>query len=469
MDSRHQFSRRRFLAGAIATSGALLLAACGGAAPATQPTTAPASSSSGSSSPTKTGSSAPQQSKLSGKITFVCDTINDGHTKVRDGWVKGFMEKNPGVTVDHQTVPQSYNDKIATMFAGGTPPDVYRYLQEVTPIVAVHEKKLHLALDSYISRDSYDLSDFMPEAVNLYRWQGVLYALPRDYGNQNVYMNLDLMQKEGITPPSADWTNKDFTFDKFLEIAQKLTKTNGNRTDQWGTIVNRAARPWNSWVYSNGGTLVKMNDQGLATEMALTEAPAVEAIQFLQDLMYKHKVAPRPDIENEQGSFPLFASGKVGMVIDNPSAVNKYRTITAFKWDVAALPIGKGSKRGSGGGGTGWGSAAATKNPDASWEFLKYISSKDAETDEVKAGATTPSRKSVVRGSDFLDPSKPPKNAKGFADAQEYVVRDPVHTRWPEILSRIVNPNMDKLWDGSTSAQDVAKAIKAGADPLFKS
>ena len=70
-------------------------------------------------------------------------------------------------------------------------------------------------------------------------------------------------------------------------------------------------------------------------------------------------------------------------------------------------------------------------------------------------------------GDKFLDPTKPPKNAKGFAQAQEYVVRDPVHVRWPEVSQRIVTPAMDQLWSNAKPAAEVVKAIKTEGDALF--
>jgi ABC-type glycerol-3-phosphate transport system substrate-binding protein len=103
----------------------------------------------------------------------------------------------------------------------------------------------------------------------------------------------------------------------------------------------------------------------------------------------------------------------------------------------------------------------------AAWEFLKYISSAEAELDEVSVGATTPSRLSVGVSDKFLDPTKPSAHAKAFTQAQEYVVRDPVHVKWPEIASRILTPNMDTLWNGSKTAAEVAKAIKTDADVLL--
>lgn len=96
-----------------------------------------------------------------------------------------------------------------------------------------------------------------------------------------------------------------------------------------------------------------------------------------------------------------------------------------------------------------------------------YISSAQAELDEVAVGATTPARVSVVTSESFLDPTKPPASVQGFAQAQEYVVRDPVHVRWPEITQRIYNPKMDLLWGGTETAANVAQMIKDEADPLF--
>jgi multiple sugar transport system substrate-binding protein len=172
-------------------------------------------------------------------------------------------------------------------------------------------------------------------------------------------------------------------------------------------------------------------------------------------------------MESELGGFDLFASGRVGMMINNPSSVSQYRTIEAFKWDVATLPLGKATRRGTGGGGTGWAISQGTKNPAMAWEFLKYIASPEAETDEVTIGATTPARVSVITSPKFLDPSKPPAHAKAFADAQEYIVRDPVHAKWPEVFQRVVNTNMDLLWSNAKPAAEVAEAIKVAGDPIL--
>lgn len=456
--------RRQFLKGLLA-GGGILLTACGAPAPTptTGPTPTPAPAQPGA---TPTPATAKPGAQAGAKIVFMSD-IGGEHIKLRDQWAKRFSEQT-GIQVEHQPVVQNYNDKLLTMFAGGVPPDVFRYLQELIPIVAAVDKRLLYRLDDFLKRDNYDLSDFLPQAIDLYRWKGTLYALPRDYGNQNIFYNVTLLEKAGIGRLPTDWTDTTFTFERFLEIARALTKSERGRVTQWGCAVNRAWRPWASWVYSNGGAVVKTDADGLATEIALHEPPAVEALQFLQDLIYKHKVAPSPELETDAPARELFNTGRLAMVIDNPSAVQFFRQIKAFEWDVAPFPLGKASRRGVGGGGTGWAIAGPTKQPDAAWEFLKFISSREAQLDEVKIGGTTPSRRSVVNSPEFLDPTKPPRNARGFAQAQEYVVRDPVHARWTEILQQVITRELDALWGNKAPASAVAQEIKKKADPLFK-
>ena len=69
----------------------------------------------------------------------------------------------------------------------------------------------------------------------------------------------------------------------------------------------------------------------------MADPEVVEATQFLQDLVYKHEVAPRPDVESELGGVDLFATGCVAVMLTNPSAVNQFRVIEAFTWDVGTI------------------------------------------------------------------------------------------------------------------------------------
>jgi ABC-type glycerol-3-phosphate transport system substrate-binding protein len=95
------------------------------------------------------------------------------------------------------------------------------------------------------------------------------------------------------------------------------------------------------------------------------------------------------------------------------------------------------------------------------------ITSKEAQLGEVGIGQTTPSRTSVATSPEYL--AGPPKGTKAFGDGQDYVVRDPVHAKWPdaqrEAVAKIMN---EQFWTGKTPATQVAKDVKERGDAMLK-
>jgi multiple sugar transport system substrate-binding protein len=502
-------SRRRFLAWSGASAALAALAACGpnagqpapgqkaaeptkpaAAAPTTAPATAPtkpaeaakpADAAAKPAEPAKpaaaaepTKPAAAPAAAAPGKPGAVKLTLYQGvggaNQKVYENYATEFNAANPGIEAETVTVVggQPMTDKVITLIAGGTPPDLFILYQEIVPVNAAVDRKLVFPLDDYIKADKYDIEAFLPQAVELNRWDGKLWAIPRDYGNQNIYYNADLFKKHNVPLPPADWEDKGWTFDKYLEAAKALTVQEGGKTVQWGLVVNPGMRPWASYVYSNGGAIVNKDGRGVATDIAIAEPAGLEALQFVADLMHKHKVSPTPDAFADMGMQGFFGTGKVGMVIDNPTQAAAYRRFDKIDWDVAPFPLGKGARRGVGGGGIAWAMIGATKNPDPAWKFLKHVTSEKAQMQEVAIGGTTPSRTKVVQSDEFQKPARP-KNAKGYAQAQGYVVRDPVHVKWPQVQREVVTAQMELLFSGKADAATVAKTIKEKGDAAFKS
>ena len=436
-------NRRQALRGGLAGSALVALAACGTSQDA--------------------GGAAPAGQLKAGSTLTYWNDMAGAYPAVMTDWANRFQQKTQ-VKVEATGGVADYNNKLVGAFAAGSAPDIYRYLQANIPMPAAVERNMLLKLDPYVKRDKYDLTDFRKDSIELYRWKGVLYALPRDYGLQLIFYNTDIFQKAGLPPIPGDWSDKTWTFQKFLEACVRVTTA-----DRYATFVPRGERLWGSFVYSNGGAVVKKNGEGLATEVALAEKGATDALQFMQDLIYKHKVAPLPSEEAGLGKPEvLLQTGKLAMWITNPGGNANFKTVAGLPYDVGVFPLGAAAKRGVGGGGTGWGASAQTKLPDEAWAFISYISSKEAELDEVKIGQTTPSRISVGTGTDYSSP--PPKNAKAFADGQEFVVRDPVHSKWPDVARDVFTKLFDdQLWTGKSPAAQVTAEIKQKGDPYFKS
>ena len=123
-----------------------------------------------------------------------------GHSKLAPEWAEKFGAQNSGVKVNVQFIANGEEavKQFLIQSAAGNPPDVFTYFQETIPITAAVEKNLLYPLDDLVKGENHDLSDFLPQALQLNVWDGKMYAIPRDYGNQQIYYNVDMFKKEGL-------------------------------------------------------------------------------------------------------------------------------------------------------------------------------------------------------------------------------------------------------------------------------
>ncbi|MGH2354042.1 MAG: ABC transporter substrate-binding protein [Chloroflexota bacterium] len=138
-------------------------------------------------------------------------------------WADTFQQRTR-VKVEASGSIAQYADKLAASFVSGSPPDVFRYLQEQVPIPGAVERNMLLKLDALVKRDKYDLNDFRKDSIKLYRWKGNLYALPRDYGLQLIYYNTEIFTREGLPPIPTDWNDRSWTFAKLVETCQRVAR-----------------------------------------------------------------------------------------------------------------------------------------------------------------------------------------------------------------------------------------------------
>ena len=142
-----------------------------------------------------------------------------------------------------------------------------------------------------------------------------------------------------------------------------------------------------------------------------TDTPeATAAIQWVADLVLKHKVAPTP----EQGTaINLFNVGRGAMTFNGQWQIPGFREALKYSWDVAPLPAGPKGKAQITHGGTYIG-YSKTKVPDLAWTMIKWIAGPDWQRNVYGlSGYSVPSLTSEDDA--FVEPSKegkPPKNAE---------------------------------------------------------
>ncbi|QPC85225.1 extracellular solute-binding protein [Phototrophicus methaneseepsis] len=382
---------------------------------------------------------------------------NPTEFEAREATIAMFEEAFPNIKVEFLHTPDDYNTKLQTMLAGGDYPDViYIGNGDVLPYVARGQFE---PLDAYIERDSFDTSDIFAANLALYNVDGVQYGFPMDAPSQQLFYNVTRFEEAGVERPPSDWEDETWTWDSFLEKAIALTDKSQNK---WGFQVKNDFRSNWIWITSNGGSF--FNEDG--TACVINEPEAVEALQFLADLIHVHEVAPPLDVASEMGSATLFESGITAMETWWPAMGRMRESIgDKFVWDVAPHPAGKAGKS-TAGGGSGQVISAFSPNKDAAWEFVKFMATTEAAEKWTEIMGIVPPLQSVAESDVYLQPGQPPEHISVFTEGAPYLHPDPRNAAFTQ-ASQVMITELDRLWIGQADAQEVADTIVEKVNDLL--
>ncbi len=142
---------------------------------------------------------------------------------------------------------------------------------------------LLLPLNRFIGTDRETLNrEFFPVALDRYWADGALYALPVSAAPLMLYYDVEHFRAQGVAPPvGASWD-----WDNLVENAARLTTYREDGTVQrWGLNAHSEGLWWALW--QNGAEL--LDPDTLAC--LLQEPAAIQALQFVHDLIHKHRVS----------------------------------------------------------------------------------------------------------------------------------------------------------------------------------
>jgi multiple sugar transport system substrate-binding protein len=400
-------------------------------------------------------------------VTFAHGGGTEAEVSARRENLKAFEAQFPRFKTEHQVL-SPYLDKIDALLAAATPPDVF-YIGNGAQTTTRAARGALQELGPLVRRDRFDTSDIFEAAVTLYQFCGKQYAYPIDFPNQQLYYNIDAFEQAGVRLPPGNWNDESWTFDRFLDTARRVTRDPESGSGQWGYLTGHTGfRNWWVWVSANGGEVF---DKDMKTCL-LNEPPAVEAFQFLQDLVFRHRVMPAPAQATEAGgNLNGFINGRLA-ISTLPPRFGELRTRFKQRWDVAPHPKGNGSRgrKACAGGGTGFAIASpavGAKQVNEGWELVKFLLNRPQVESYIRTVGIVPPLKSVANSSAFIDPSLPPKGIKIFTDGAQYLRPDPAIVRWTDI-ERTITEELGKLWDNSRNAKAVADSMKQRVDAILK-
>lgn len=413
-----QTSRRRFVTLSAAAVGAAILQACGAATPPTpepKPTTAPAPAAPAAATAVPVAKPAaaapatavpPVAKPATGRIAEGTLRLLTTHGAVQQPVIKAslerFKEKYPKITVQHEDITEGYYDKLNTMVASATLPDVVNL--RTFDMYDWYRKKSLLDLTPHINADQeFDVKKIVKPILDSCFHEGKYWGMPYDASVVVLFYNKDMFDKAGVKYPDESWT-----WDKVIEAGKAMT-TGSGASATFGLSSPPPLTNWLSEPFLHQAGARFANKERTAF---MTDTPeAITFIQWVTDIVHKHKIAPTP----EQGTaVNLFNVGRGAMNFNGQWAIPGFREALKFNWDVAALPAGPKGKAQITHGGTyiGYGK---TKVPELSWTMIKWIAGPDWQRNVYGlSGYSVPSLNTEANA--FVEPStkdgKPPKNAE---------------------------------------------------------
>ncbi|GAA3412980.1 extracellular solute-binding protein [Paenibacillus hodogayensis] len=354
--------------------------------------------------------------------------------------IKKFNETHPNIEVNIELTPwDQYWAKLETAAVGGSLTDVF--WMNGPNVIKYASNKMIKPLDDQIAKSKVDLGNFPKGLNDLYTIGGKTYGIPFELSTVGLWYNKELFKAANVPFPDASWD-----WNKVREAAKKLTDPSKG---VWGIAAPMANQQgfYNTILQSKG--YVISEDKKTS---GYDKPEAIEGLKFWTDLI-KDGVSPTAAQMQETQPEKLFESGKVAMIYDGSWIVGEFAKVdyTKDKADVAVLPKGKADTS------VIHGVAnvinAGTKHPDEAWEFMNFLSSKDAALIFAKSGAVIPA---FTGTQDDWVKSVPNFNLRAFIDvipkAQAYPVSKST-AKWLDAE----NEFFTKAWYGQMTIEEAAK------------
>ena len=393
-------------------------------------------------------------------VTLTYMMWDPSQAEIEEATIAQFEEANPGVTVEMQAMPPAdYWPKLSAMAAAGDLPDVFAMS---SGFVESWADAGNLADMTEVTAAS-DMSVYYDGAIAPGMVDGSLVAFPQNWVAPVLFYNRDMFDAAGIDYPSADWT-----WDDFLAAAQALTldTDEDGQIDQWGYWVYGRYAHVDPWVFRNGGRYLNADNTALEPN-----AEAVNALQFLADLVNVHNVAPQPqEMEGirQQDVFPL---GMAAMWVDGSWNIANTREVADpdMNWAIAQVPMGPDATPETAAA-YAWSDmmaiAESSENKELAWAFIQHMVG-EGRTAADFLGGKVPAFRAIAEGEEWLERDLRPDNKELILE----IGAQPVYTGFSADWSAWrgyaaegqggVNGELDEVFNGRKTVEEAVADFTA--------
>jgi multiple sugar transport system substrate-binding protein len=366
-----------------------------------------------------------------------------------------FQKRNPGIKVKVQMVPwTAAQEKLISSFAADNTPDICQLGNTWVPQFVMLEA-LEL-LDKFItSSKSLKDSNYFEGIWKTNEISGKIYGIPWYIDTRIIYYRKDIFEKVGYKEPPKSWA-------ELYDLSKKIVKYQNNPnkyaiylpTNEWASFVifalqNNADILKDNWTYGN-----------------FSGNEFLEAFKFLIKF-HKERLTPM-GVSQVTNVYQAFQEEFFAMYISGPWNIPEFKKwmkdSTGEKWGTMPLPGKNGFPGVSLAGGSSLVMFKNSKNKEAVWKFIEFLSEKKTQLEFYNATNNLPAVKSawdspVFQNDIFI---------KAFYDQFQHVVPTPKIAEWEQIVFSKLQQYAEYAARGTMSEEEAMKQLDQDVNQILE-
>ena len=223
---------------------------------------------------------------------------------------RDFEAAHPDIDVRYQYIPfgTQYIQKLMSSFAAGNPPDAFQC--SIIWATDLYDRGIIRDMNDFLEESPEVAPEaFFPISMSYISRDGRVFGIPTSMDANTLLYNREMFEEAGLDP--APFSMKDWN--DFIAYTDKLTIRDDNgKVVRAGFLLSATGDRFSTilpWLGTTGNSFLTGD---LMSTNADTPA-GIATMQFLYDLLHKHKVSFPPGSERQD--FSLFTERKAAMVM----------------------------------------------------------------------------------------------------------------------------------------------------------
>jgi multiple sugar transport system substrate-binding protein len=321
-----------------------------------------------------------------------------------------------GITVDVSEGKAATNpEKMLTLGAGGTPPDLY--YAAFTAVAGLFVAGITVDVDAELKGDrewARQRADVFPNYVESQVWAGKLAAVPSYTNNQGIVYNTGLLQQDGAAPPRQNWTWNDFR-----ALAERFIRPN---------IIpfSMAWDDWDHWLGTTGSRPISKD----ARKVTIDTPEMLATMEFMVGLYSRGITQMTPDGKSVSETYRQAKNDTV-FELQGAYRFPTYKQNNAPPWMAIHIPVRpqNGQLFGFAGGHSLTISKVAPEQRRAAARVAMWMTAPKQQVFHCIKANAIPISKAALNDKDLQDYLKTDPPYKALADLAPY------GWRWPALPS----------------------------------